>query len=57
MRYRGVLGPFAVDEIENFDVYHFVSVHDDAWHHQQPDAIGSNALRRKEQLRNRVVYG
>lgn len=56
MRYRGVLLPFAVDEIENLDVYDFVSVHDDAWH-QQPDAIGSNALRRKEQLRNRVVYG
>lgn len=45
-----------MDEIENLDVYDFVSVHDDAWH-QQPDAIGSNALRRKEQLRNRVVYG
>jgi hypothetical protein len=26
------LGPFAVDEIGNFDVYHFVSVRDDAWH-------------------------
>jgi len=29
---RGELGPFAVDEIGNFDVYHFVSVGDDAWH-------------------------